>query len=129
MGIVPEAGSSYLFPLLLGRSFASELLLFGEHLSAEEALCCQFVSRIYKLHDFHEIAWQSLMDIANQQPMEALLMSKKLMRQVDKDVLLRAIDNECKALEQRLQSDEFIQAILKFAQKKTKSIFKSKSKL
>lgn len=99
---------------------ASELLLFGQRLTAKEALRCKFVSRSYKLREFHEMAWKSLMQYANQQPIEALLMSKKLMRQVDKDVLLRAIDNECIALEQRLQSAEFIQAILKFSQKKSK---------
>lgn len=119
MGLVPEAGSSYLFPLLLGRSLATELLLFGQRLSAQEALRCKFVSRVYKSHEFHEKSWKALLEFANQ-PIEALLMSKRLMRQVDKDLLLKAINAECIALEQRLQSEEFLQAVLNFSQKKSK---------
>lgn len=119
LGIVPEAGSSYLFPLLLGRSMASEILLFGQRLSASDALRCNFVSRIYKKEHFHEMVWKPLLRFA-EQPLEALVMSKRLIRQVDKDILLKAIDAECTALEKRLQSEEFLQAIIKFYQRKSK---------
>lgn len=119
LGIVPEAGSSYLFPLIFGRSMATEILLFGHRLSAQDAFRYNFVSRIYKSCEFNEMVWKPLMKFANQ-PMKSMLMSKKLMRHLDKKSLLMAIEAECEALEQCLQSEEFIQTILQFSQRKSK---------
>jgi enoyl-CoA hydratase/carnithine racemase len=46
MGLVPEAGSSELLPLLVGHQQAMELFLFGEELSAERALSFGLVNEV-----------------------------------------------------------------------------------
>ncbi|KAF5278135.1 hypothetical protein FQR65_LT03651 [Abscondita terminalis] len=46
LGICPEACSSYLLPRIMGRSKASELLLLGNKLTAEEAYCANLVSKV-----------------------------------------------------------------------------------
>ena len=37
LGLVPEAGSSYILPRLLGFARASEIILLGEKFSADQA--------------------------------------------------------------------------------------------
>jgi len=46
VGVVPEAASSRALPLRLGTSMATEMLLAGRRLTAEEALRCGIVSAI-----------------------------------------------------------------------------------
>ncbi|HWP67160.1 MAG TPA: enoyl-CoA hydratase-related protein [Candidatus Limnocylindria bacterium] len=45
-GLVPEAGSTWILPRLVGMSRAAELLLTGRMLGAEEALAWGLVSRV-----------------------------------------------------------------------------------
>src|SRR5271165_6951786 len=46
LGLVPEAGSSLLFPQLLGHQRASAMLLLGDALDAEAALSAGFVYQV-----------------------------------------------------------------------------------
>ncbi|KAK4877500.1 hypothetical protein RN001_010006 [Aquatica leii] len=46
LGICPEACSSYLLPRIMGRSRASELLLLGHKLTAEEAYSSNLISKV-----------------------------------------------------------------------------------
>jgi enoyl-CoA hydratase/carnithine racemase len=46
LGLVPEAGSSYLLPLIAGYQRAAELLLLGETFGPEKAKECGFVTHV-----------------------------------------------------------------------------------
>jgi 2-(1,2-epoxy-1,2-dihydrophenyl)acetyl-CoA isomerase len=46
IGLVPDAGSSWLIAKAVGRVKALELALLGERLSAEDALACGLVTRV-----------------------------------------------------------------------------------
>lgn len=52
IGISPEFCSSYTFPKILGRSLATEVLLFGRKLSAQEAKTVGLVSTVISESDF-----------------------------------------------------------------------------
>ncbi|KAI8126232.1 hypothetical protein FF38_05496 [Lucilia cuprina] len=119
LGIVPEAGSSYLFPLLMGRSKASEVLLFGERLSAQEAYNFNFASRIYKHSEVDSVIWPKLREFAELPP-QSLQISKRLIRSEEKKALLHAIDVECEELVQRFGSEEFMNALIQFTMRKSK---------
>ena len=56
MGLVPEAGSSLLMPLLLGRQRAARMLLLGEPLGAEEAFQAGLISGIVPLESLRKHA-------------------------------------------------------------------------
>jgi 2-(1,2-epoxy-1,2-dihydrophenyl)acetyl-CoA isomerase len=47
IGLVPDGGSTWLPPRLIGRARASELLLLGERLQAEKALEWGLVNRVF----------------------------------------------------------------------------------
>uniref|UniRef100_T1PA59 Enoyl-CoA hydratase/isomerase n=1 Tax=Musca domestica TaxID=7370 RepID=T1PA59_MUSDO len=119
LGIVPEAGSSYLFPYLMGRSKATEMFLFGEKMSAEEALAFNFASRVYKPSEVDTVIWPKLREYS-ELPAESLQISKRLMRSPEKEHLVKAIDAECEELRKRFHSEEFINAIIQFSMRKSK---------
>ncbi|XP_013104009.2 enoyl-CoA delta isomerase 2 [Stomoxys calcitrans] len=117
LGIVPEAGSSYIFPFLLGRSKATEMLLFGEKLTAHDAYHFNFASRVYKPFEVDSLIWPKLIEYS-QMPPESLQISKGLLRSQEKEILMKAIDAECDALYKRFYSEEFMNAIIQFSMRK-----------
>lgn len=46
LGILPAAGALYRLPRIVGDAMARKLILFGEELSAEEAMACGLVSEV-----------------------------------------------------------------------------------
>ncbi|XP_073836825.1 enoyl-CoA delta isomerase 2-like [Musca autumnalis] len=119
LGIVPEAGSSYLFPFLVGRSKATEMLLFGEKMTAEEAFKYHFASRVYKSSEVDSVIWPKLREFSKL-PAESLQISKRLMRTPEKENVMKAIDAECEELHKRFYSEEFMNAIIQFSMRKSK---------
>ncbi|XP_034657004.1 enoyl-CoA delta isomerase 2, mitochondrial-like [Drosophila subobscura] len=119
LGLVPEGGSSYMLPRILGRSKASEMLLLNEKLSSAEAYSFNFVSRVYKTEELDSVVWPKLREFSTLPPI-SLKEGKSLIREGFLASLLKANDAECTELINRFQGDEFIQAIMDFATRKSK---------
>ncbi|KAH8260556.1 hypothetical protein KR038_006224 [Drosophila bunnanda] len=120
LGLVPEGGSSFMLPLILGRSKASEVLLLNEPLSAAEAYNFNFVSRVYKSSEADSVIWPKLRQYAELPP-NSLQQGKRLIKEGFLEGLLKANDSECRQLLESFQHPEFFQAIMDFASRKTKS--------
>ncbi|KAH8297672.1 hypothetical protein KR054_005222 [Drosophila jambulina] len=120
LGLVPEGGSSFMLPLILGRSKASEVLLLNEPLSAAEAYNFNFVSRVYKSTEVDSVIWPKLRQYAELPP-NSLLQGKRLIKEGFLEGLLKANDSECRQLLESFQHPEFFQAIMDFASRKSKS--------
>ncbi|XP_030372893.1 enoyl-CoA delta isomerase 3, peroxisomal [Scaptodrosophila lebanonensis] len=120
LALVPEGCSSYLLPLIVGRSKATELLLLNEPLSAREAYQFGFVSRVFKLDELDTVAWPKIRIYAALPP-NSLRESKRLMRLHERESLLRANEAEAKELLNCTQSSEFFEALMNFAMRKNKS--------
>ncbi|XP_016955549.1 enoyl-CoA delta isomerase 2 [Drosophila biarmipes] len=120
LGLVPEGGSSYMLPLILGRSKASETLLLNEPLSAQEAYQFNFVSRIFKHSELDSVVWPKLRQYS-ELPTNSLLQGKRLIKEGFVENLIKANESECKQLLQQFQHPEFFQAIMDFANRKAKS--------
>ncbi|XP_037933357.1 enoyl-CoA delta isomerase 2-like [Teleopsis dalmanni] len=120
LGIVPEAASSYLFPHLLGRSKASEMLLCSEKMTASEAYHFGFVSKIFKSEELDSIAWPKIRQFSELPP-ESVRVSKQLLRINEVDSTYKAVRNECNELKKRFSSEEFMNAIIQFATRKRSS--------
>ena len=59
MGLVPDAGSAYFLPRLIGYGRALDLMLTGETVSAEEALRIGLVTRVFPDAEF-AASWRGL---------------------------------------------------------------------
>lgn len=115
LGLSPEAGSSYLLPLLSGYHRAAELLLLGEPFSAEKALEIGLVNQIVTDSSPLEFALQQARKLAAK-PQASVLLTKKLLRAAHEDLIRKTISSEAVVLIERLGSPEAkaaFEAILK----------------
>jgi 2-(1,2-epoxy-1,2-dihydrophenyl)acetyl-CoA isomerase len=77
IGLVPDCGSTWLLPRLIGRARAMELSLMGERLAAEKALEWGLVNRVYDDADLMEEAMKLARELANG-PTVALSLIRRL---------------------------------------------------
>jgi 2-(1,2-epoxy-1,2-dihydrophenyl)acetyl-CoA isomerase len=65
IGLVPDGGSTWILPRLVGRARAIELSLLGERLPAEQALKWGLVNRVFEDAELSEKAKGIARDLAN----------------------------------------------------------------
>ncbi|KAJ6651294.1 hypothetical protein lerEdw1_021106 [Lerista edwardsae] len=119
LGQSPEGCSSYTFPKLMGLTKATQMLLFNKKLTAAEACSLGLVTEVFPDNTFQKEVWTRLKAYANL-PKNALVSSKQLMRNMEKEKLHDVNSEECKCLQERWVSDECVNAIMNFFQKKSK---------
>ena len=112
LGLVPEAGSSVVIPALAGHRKAAELLYFGDFFDAATAKETGIVNDVIE-GDVISYARKRARQLA-QKPPEALALTKQLLRNTDDDAVVAAMHREAEIFVERLQSQEFMQAVAKF---------------
>jgi enoyl-CoA hydratase/carnithine racemase len=117
LGLVPEAGSSLLFPRLVGLQRANALLLLGEPMDAETALAWGFVNRVVEPDELMPTARALAMRVAALPP-QAVRLTKQLIRQGSHDLPTR-IDEELVIFKDRVKSPEAGEAFAAFVEKRT----------
>lgn len=116
LGLVPEAGSSLIAPLLMGRQQAFALLALGEPFSAERA---RDVGLIYQVVGEAELedAVMAMADRVAAKPPQALKFARDTMN-ADRDRLIARIKLESEEFRNRLKSDEARAALMAFMSRK-----------
>jgi enoyl-CoA hydratase/carnithine racemase len=111
LGLVPEAGSSYLFPQLVGYQRASRIFLTGDSFSATEALDMGLVTSISEnaSAEGHALAAR----IAKQPP-NAVINTKALLKSRNHDAVAMVMGVEAQLFTLALQSEEAAQAFMEF---------------
>jgi enoyl-CoA hydratase/carnithine racemase len=112
LGLVPEAGSSLLLPLTVGRMRAAWLLMAGEFVGAQEALAMGLISKVVDDDRVDEAADAIAAKLA-QLPATALRETKRLMREPIYDAVRAQMGAEASIFAQRLGSEEFRTAAAK----------------
>lgn len=117
LGLVPEAGSSYLFPQLVGYQRASHILLTGESFGAQEARDLGLVTLLAPeaLVRAEEIARK-----ISEQPPTAVLHTKALLKSRSYDAVKAVMNAEAELFTLALQSHEAREALMNFATKREK---------
>jgi enoyl-CoA hydratase/carnithine racemase len=116
LGLTPEAGSSLIAPLLMGRQQAFALLGLGEPFSAERAKACGLIYEVVAENDLEEVVFHAAERIAAKPP-EALRMARDLMRG-NREELVARIREESRLFATRLISDEAKAAFQAFMARK-----------
>jgi enoyl-CoA hydratase/carnithine racemase len=110
LGLVPEAGSSLLLPLVVGRMRAAWMLLAGEFFDAAEALAAGLVTKVVADDGVDETADAIAAGLVKLPPI-ALRETKRLMREAVAKDIRGQMDAEVSAFSERLISDEFRTAV------------------
>jgi enoyl-CoA hydratase/carnithine racemase len=116
LGLVPEAGSSLLFPRMVGNQRAGALLLLGEPISAETALEWGFVYQVVDDAALMDTA-RGLARRMTALPPQAVRETKKSIRHGQPEIAAR-IAEELELFRQRLSSPEAAEAFAAFVEKR-----------
>lgn len=117
LALVPEAGSSFLLPLVAGYHRAAEWLLLGEPFTGEDAHRAGLVNRLVEPEALEDTAMALARALAALPP-EAVQLSKRLLRDPLHDATMTTIRREAAVFVQRLQSAEARQAFQAFFARK-----------
>jgi enoyl-CoA hydratase/carnithine racemase len=93
LGLCPEAGSSFLLTRLIGQNRAFELMVLGNTFSAEQALEYGIANQVCSPDELLSMSEDIANTIANL-PSDAVMTSRKLIRQASQSQLSQVIENE-----------------------------------
>jgi len=93
LGLCPEAGSSYLLTRLIGQNRAFELMILGNTFTAEQAYQYGIVNKVCQASELISYAQNTALTIAAL-PVDAVMTSRKLIRQASQATLDQVIKNE-----------------------------------
>jgi enoyl-CoA hydratase/carnithine racemase len=117
LGLVPEAASSLLLPMIAGYQRAAELLLLGQPFTAEKALAAGFVTEIVPEDGLLEYARTAAAAVAALPPASVRL-TKQLMKRQLGDAIAAQMQEEGRIFAERLQSGEAKEAMTAFFEKR-----------
>jgi 2-(1,2-epoxy-1,2-dihydrophenyl)acetyl-CoA isomerase len=116
IGLIPDAGATWLLPRLVGRSRAMEMMMLGERIPAEQAQQWGMISRV--VEDEH-LASEAVLLATNlaQGPSVALGLIRKLARDAEQLPLTEALAAERVAQREAGRTNDFKSAVMAFLQK------------
>jgi len=116
LGLLPEAGSTYLLPKLVGAARASELLMTGRPFKAQEAQQLGIINWICAAEELTDSALASARELAEKPP-QTLRQIKSLLKS-DRGQVEDRIQWEILEFSERLDSDECKEALQAFQEKR-----------
>ena len=117
LGLVPEAGSSYLFPLLVGYQRAAKIFFTGESFGAESA---REMGLVASVETDPLIAAMELATAIAVNPPQAMINTKALLKASKHDAVAAVMKAEFELFSLALQSEEAMEAFMNFMAKKGK---------
>jgi enoyl-CoA hydratase/carnithine racemase len=117
LGLVPEAGSSFLFPQLVGYQRAARIFMTGESFDADAAIEMGLAAS--KESDPLAHVMKIAQHIAEQPP-QAIINTKALLKAKNHDAIAAIMKAEFEIFAMALQSEEAMEAFMKFMAKKGK---------
>jgi 2-(1,2-epoxy-1,2-dihydrophenyl)acetyl-CoA isomerase len=116
IGLIPDAGATWLLPRLAGRARAMEMMMLGERVPAEQALQWGLVSRVVDDEALQSEAVALATRLA-QGPTVALGLIRKLARESGDIPLSQALAAERAAQREAGRTQDFRGAVMAFLQK------------
>ncbi|WP_048646134.1 crotonase/enoyl-CoA hydratase family protein [Nitratireductor soli] len=116
LGLVPEAGSSLIAPMVLGHQRAFALLALGQGLVAEEAKAAGLIHAVVDPDALDDAVYELAERLAAKPP-EALRIARDLIRG-PREAIIARIGEEAEHFRARLKSDEARTAFMAFMSRK-----------
>lgn len=117
LGVVPEAGASFLLPAVLGVRNAAEVLFAADFIDGARAVELGIANACVPPLELRTTSLATARRIADQAP-EATRATKRLLLDSRRDQVLAAIERENAAFAQRIGSPENVEAIKAFYEKR-----------
>ncbi|GAA4096569.1 enoyl-CoA hydratase-related protein [Zhongshania borealis] len=117
LGLVPEWGSSYQLQAIIGARKAAELMYTSEWISAERALDLGIATAKFSDEEVLAKAMEKAREIA-QWPVNSLVETKKLMRNVHRAAIHSAMGGETEGMARLAGSPENIEAVMAILEKR-----------
>lgn len=117
LGLVPEYASSLLVPQLMGHRRAGEKLLLGDPFTPEQAVECGLANAVLPAAEVAAHA-RRIAERFNALPPGAVREAKRLMREPQREQILKTIATEGELFATRLRSPEAMEAFQAFFQKR-----------
>jgi 2-(1,2-epoxy-1,2-dihydrophenyl)acetyl-CoA isomerase len=117
IGLVPDGGSTYLLPHMIGRARAMEMTLFGEKLPAEKALEWGLVNRVVADADLLSEAQAYARKLADG-PTQSLAMIRNLIWQAEDNDFDSQLQEERFAQRTAGRQPDFREGVMAFLEKR-----------
>lgn len=117
IGLVPDAGTSFFLPRLMGLGRAMEMAMLGETLTAEEAFRAGLVNRVVSDEALEEETMKLAERLA-QAPTKALALTKRLMANSFESDLATALEAEARGQSEAGNTRDFLEGVSAFFQKR-----------
>ncbi len=116
LGLLPEAGSSYLLPRLVGHAKAAELVLWARPFGAETARELGLVNAVSPAGELEAQGREAAREVAAKPP--AAVRRAKALLKWDRLAVEERIDTEAQEFVERLDSAELKEAVNAFLEKR-----------
>lgn len=124
--ILPEFGSTFILPLLVGFQKAKEICYFGEKVSAQKALELGLVNKVLSKEDLMPYTReQALKLVPPKGPSLSIKLMKKTMHNYFIDILDKTLDLENRGLRKAFASKDFVESMNALKEKRD-PIFKGR---
>jgi len=126
LGVVPEAASSYLLPIVVGQQRAAEILFTARWIGAEESVALGIAFAVVARERLLEVALAKATEIAANPP-SAVQHTKRLLRVWRQQAIAAARQREDDAFQERLGTPENLEAIRAFFEKRAPDFGKART--
>lgn len=118
VGLVPDSGSSFLLPRLVGLGRALEMAFLGDEMGADEALRTGLVNRVVPAEELETATHELALRLARS-PTKAIGLAKRAINRALTMDLDQALDYEVYGQEAAGASDDHKEGIAAFLEKRT----------
>lgn len=117
IGLIPDCGGTFMLPRLVGMAKATEWMMLGSKISAEEALRWGLAVKVCEDHDL-PVQALALAQELSQMPTKALALTKQLLNASMGNSLEAQLDMEANIQEQAAHTHDFQEGVMAFIQKR-----------